>query len=250
MGASPTDWLVREPTVPFPELRARFRADPRGLLNRLPGVVVVDKPGGALTSHDIVARARRALREKRIGHAGTLDPMASGVLLLLLGNATRLFDEARAWTKSYRAAFRLGGRTDTQDRTGTPLPAEIWTPATREPAGAAELADALAAFRGEILQTPPMHSAIKKDGKPLYAYARAGETVRRDARPTRVDALSVESFDGREGVLTMTVAGGFYVRALVDDLGLALGRGAVMTELRRTAVGPFVLADAAPPFFS
>lgn len=236
----------RDTPPPFPELLARFRDGPRALLGRIPGFVVIDKPGGTLTSHDVVARARRAFGERRVGHAGTLDPMASGVLLLLLGSATRLFDECQRWPKSYRARFRLGRRTDTQDRTGAPLDAAIWTPSRLPPLQADEVEAALAAFRGDISQTPPMYSALKKNGKPLHAYARQGVEVERKPRPARVERLELEDFDGESGTLSMTVGSGFYVRTLIDDLGTALGTGAYMDELERTAVGPFTRADAWP----
>lgn len=234
---------VADPAVPFPALLARFRADPRALLNRNPGVVVIDKPGGRATSHDVVARARRVWREKRVGHGGTLDPMASGVLLLLVGSATRLFDECRALPKVYRASFKLGERTDTQDATGAAVDAPK---ATRPPLDRAVVEAALAPFRGDIFQTPPMYSACKVDGQTLHALARKGRVVEREPRPARVDALALEAFDGTDGELTMTVGSGFYVRTLIDDLGLALGCGAVMTALTRTAIGPFTRADAAP----
>lgn len=242
----------QDPEVPFPELRARFRADPRALLGRCPGIQVIDKPGGTLTSHDLVAQARRAWRIRRIGHAGTLDPLASGVLLLLAGSATRLFDDCRAWNKAYRATFRLGTRTDSLDRSGVPLDPSAWTPRVPWAPGAFSmrtLEGALDAFRGDILQTPPMFSACKKNGHALHELARRGQTVERTPRPARVDRLVLDAFDPAtgEGGLSMDVGSGFYVRALIDDWGVALGCGAVMTELRRTAVGPFTLADAVRP---
>ncbi len=230
-------------TPPFPETLAAFRADPLSLLWKNPGVWLLDKPSGPSSSLCVV-RARKALGEKRIGHAGTLDPLASGLLLLLVGNATRLFDHMQAFTKSYTAGFRLGARTDTRDSTGTPVPGFV--PARPPPVPRGELEARLAPFRGDIAQCPPMHSALKKDGQPLYKLARKGVEVDREARNVRVFRLELLDFDGVDGVLSMEVSKGFYVRTLVDDIGAALGTGAVMTSLVRTAIGPFLLSDARP----
>ena len=222
-----------------PELLSAFRTDPFALLGKIPGVWPVWKPPGP-TSHDLVLRARRALGEKRVGHAGTLDPMAEGVLALLAGGASRLFDEFQAFPKRYRARLRWGLRTDTQDAAGRPL--ADWRPA-RDPAGltAAEVEAALGAFRGDILQTPPMYSALKRGGRPLHRLARAGLTVERAARPARAHEIALTVFDAAAGEaeFLMAVASGFYVRTFIDDLGLALGVGATMTALTREAVGPF-----------
>lgn len=226
---------------PFPEVLAEYRRDPRSLLWKVPGIWLLDKPSGP-SSNLMVVRARKALGTKRIGHAGTLDPLASGLLVLLAGNATRLFDHLQECPKTYVADFRLGERTDSQDTTGTPL--TDWAPLRPPPVERAELDAALERFRGEIAQIPPMHSALKKDGQPLYKLARKGESVERAARPATVYGLEVRDFAGAAGGLAMTVSKGFYVRTLIDDLGLALGCGAVMTGLRRTAIGPFSLAEA------
>ncbi|MCC8190213.1 MAG: tRNA pseudouridine(55) synthase TruB [Planctomycetes bacterium] len=225
---------------PFPDTLAAFKRDPLALCWRIPGLWPVAKPSGP-SSNLMVVRARRALGLKRIGHAGTLDPLASGLLLLLAGNATRLFDHLQEFPKRYRAGFRCGQRTDSQDITGQAL--ADWQP-SQPPPDAAAFRPALEAFRGDILQTPPMFSALKRDGTPLYRLARAGATVDRPARPARVDALELTAYDGEAGELTMTVSSGFYVRTLIDDLGLALGCGAVMTSLVRTGIGPFRLEDA------
>ena len=230
--------------IPFPEVLADFRQDPRSLLWRIPGVWPVNKPSGP-SSNLVVVRARKALGLKRIGHAGTLDPMASGLLLLLAGNATRLFDHTQEFLKSYRAGFLLGERTDSQDATGLPLP--DWIPSHHPPLPRSGVETALAAFRGEILQIPPMYSALKKDGQPLYKMARRGETIERQARPVTIAELRLTDFDGGAGILEMTVSKGCYVRTLIDDLGKDLGCGAVMTSLERTAIGPFTLAEAVAP---
>ncbi|MCL1999931.1 MAG: tRNA pseudouridine(55) synthase TruB [Planctomycetes bacterium] len=232
--------LLQEPETPLSDLRDRFAAHPRSLLNRCPGVIVVDKPAGEATSHDIVRLYRKKTGVRQMGHAGTLDPMASGALLLLLGKATRLFGDCQAWSKTYRAGFRLGFRTDTQDITGTPLPP--FDPSLQVSAN--EVERVLTAFRGDIWQTPPMFSAIKINGRPLHELARAGQVVRREPRPARVERLALCDFDKMEGALEMTVGSGFYVRTLIDDMGQALGCGAVMTALRRMSVGPFGLGDA------
>lgn len=226
---------------PFPEVLAAFQDDPLRLRWRVPGVWPLAKPSGP-SSNLMVVRARKALGLKRVGHAGTLDPLASGLLLLLAGNATRLFDHMQEFAKTYRAGFRLGERTDSRDVTGQPLPG--FAPNPPPPVPEAVVRAALDGFRGETMQTPPMHSALKKDGQPLYKLARRGIEVERAARPVTVRSLELERFDGVEGVLEMTVSKGFYVRTLIDDIGLAIGCGAVMTALERTAIGPFRL-DAA-----
>lgn len=227
--------------TPFPETLAAFRRDPPGLLWKIPGIWLLDKPSGP-SSNLMVVRARKALGEKRIGHAGTLDPLADGLLVLLAGNATRLFDSFQDMGKRYLAGFRLGERTDSQDITGNALPGFAPENPPPFPRGAVEAA--LDSFRGDIMQTPPMHSALKKDGQPLYKLARKGESVDRAPRAVSVYHLELGAFDGVCGVLNMTVSKGFYVRTLIDDLGVRLGCGAVMTSLRRTCIGPFSVDDA------
>lgn len=227
--------------VPFPDILAAFRADPSSLLWKNPGIWPVHKPSGPSSNHWVI-RARRALREKRVGHAGTLDPLASGLLILLAGNATRLFDQMQDFTKTYTAGFRLGLKTDSQDITGNPVADFI--PRTGLPVARGTVETALARFRGEIMQLPPMHSALKKDGQPLYKLARQGVEVARAPRPMTVSRLELVDFDGVNGTLSMDVSKGFYVRTLIDDLGEALAAGAAMTALVRTAVGPFRLSDA------
>lgn len=229
-------------SVPFPELLAAFRDDPLSLIGKVPGIWLFDKPPGP-SSNLVVVRSRKIVGTKKIGHAGTLDPMAEGLLVLLAGNATRLFDAIQEFPKTYRAGFVLGQKTDSQDATGTPLPG--WAPSRPPPLARAEVEEALAAFRGEVVQVPPMHSALKKDGQPLYKLARRGVEVERAGRPGTVYALELAEFDGARGTLDLTVSKGFYVRTLINDLGDRLGAGGVMTSLVRTAVGPFRLEDAA-----
>ncbi len=239
--ASASPPATAEVAVPFPDVLATFREDPLSLLGRIPGVWLVDKPSGP-SSNLAVVRARKRLGLKRIGHAGTLDPLASGLLLLLAGNATRLFDHMQEFTKTYTAGFRLGVRTDSQDITGEALP--DFSPTCPPPLDRDDVLAALDAFRGTIKQVPPMHSALKKDGQPLYKLARKGIVVPREAREVTVHSLKLGEFDGTEGVVRMEVSKGFYVRTLIDDLGVSLGTGAVMTALRREAIGPFRLDES------
>lgn len=203
------------------------------------GVLVVDKPEGP-TSHDIVSLARRRLGERRIGHCGTLDPMATGVLVLAVGPATRLVQYLVADEKQYDATLRFGQTTDSYDRTGT-LTSETDVRPTREAVEAA-----LAPFRGAIQQVPPPFSAKKLEGRRAYALARDGADLggRLAAADVVVHDLSLTAFDGDTASLRMTVSSGFYVRSLVHGLGQAVGTGAVMTALRRTASGRFNLAQA------
>ena len=228
----------------FPRILADFRRDPLSLIGKIPGLWLVNKPPGPSSSR-IVLQARRALGIKRIGHAGTLDPMAGGLLILMAGDATRLFDSLQELPKTYRAGFRLGVKTDSQDSTGVPLPE--WRPSRLPPIPVEELERALARFRGCISQVPPMHSALKKNGQPLYKLARRGESVEREGRPRRVYRLEVEEFDGAVGMLSMDVSKGLYVRTLINDVGDVLGCGGVMTSLVRLRIGPFRLEDAADP---
>lgn len=230
-----------ESARPFPEILEEFRRDPLSLVRKVPGIFPVDKPAG-VSSHGAVAKARRILGIKRIGHAGTLDPLATGLLLLLVGNASRLFNHLQDFPKRYVAGFRLGSRTDSQDITGTEL--ADWRPAREDAPAPREASAALADFVGEIMQVPPMHSALKRGGVPLYRLARKGVTVERAARPVRLYEAALTDFSGNEGVIALTVSSGFYVRTLIDDWGVVLGTGAVMTSLRRTAIGPFTLDDA------
>ncbi len=202
------------------------------------GLLVVDKPAG-WTSHDVVGRGRRLARTKKVGHAGTLDPMATGVLLLGIGRATRLLGHLALTDKAYDASLLLGVSTLTDDAEGE-------VTATADPAGITDeqVARALADLTGAIEQVPSAVSAIKVDGVRSYTRVRAGETVDLPARPVVVSALHV--LDRRGAVLDLrcTVSSGTYVRALARDLGAALGVGAHLTALRRTRVGPFGLSDA------
>lgn len=229
-------------TIPLSELRARFQQNPLSLINQVPGYFLVNKASG-ITSHDVVDVARRRLRMRRVGHGGTLDPLATGLLVVLAGNATRLFDQLQTMPKTYEAGVRLGERTDTHDIAGTAI---AGAGKSALPVAAADVEHALARFRGEILQTPPMFSALKRGGKKLYQLARQGRTVPRDPRPVTVYGLTLLESDGIRLRLRVKVSSGFYVRVLVDDLGQCLGTGAVMTDLHRTAIGPFSVNEAVP----
>ena len=205
------------------------------------GVIVIDKPQG-FTSFDVVAVMRRACGQKKIGHTGTLDPMATGVLPLLLGCATRaepLLDDSG---KEYEASFRLGFSTDTEDTTGR-VTAQSGVRVTRE-----EILNRIPEFTGEILQTPPMYSAVHKDGKRLYELARQGVEVEREKRPVTITRLELLAFDEerQEGRLAVACSKGTYIRTLCADLALSCGSLGVMSALRRTRAAGFGLDDAVP----
>ncbi|HQZ40743.1 MAG TPA: tRNA pseudouridine(55) synthase TruB [Vicinamibacterales bacterium] len=202
------------------------------------GVLVLDKPPGP-TSHDMVAVARRALGERRIGHCGTLDPMATGVLVLAVGQATRLARFLSADDKHYEAAIRFGRVTATFDGTG-PVVAESAARPTRE-----TVAAALSGYRGSFLQTPPAYSAKKVAGERAYdVVRRAGAALELEPVLVTVRELELTAFDGDVAHLSMRVSAGFYVRSLAHDLGQALGMGAVLEGLRRTQSGTFGLEEA------
>jgi len=205
------------------------------------GVLVVDKPAG-MTSHDVVDRVRRLAGTRRVGHTGTLDPAATGVLVCCLGRATRLAAPLQAGTKLYAAVVHLGVTTDTDDLEG-----EV---RTRTPAGHLEestVCGALGAFRGELLQVPPMVSAIRVGGERLHEIARRGEVVERAPRRVRIDDLVLDRFvpgGTAEVSLLVGCSAGTYVRSLARDLGAALGVGGALASLRRLANGPFLADDA------
>ena len=205
------------------------------------GVFVLDKPAG-MTSFGAVAAARRLFGEKRIGHTGTLDPMATGVLPLLLGRAARAAALLPETEKEYDAAFALGAATDTEDSTGRV------TERTDARVSEQALRAALPAFCGDILQIPPMYSAVHRDGRRLYELAREGLVVEREPRPVRVDRLELTSFDAESqtGTLSIRCSKGTYVRTLICDLARACGTLGMMTSLRRTAACGFSLEDAVP----
>jgi tRNA pseudouridine55 synthase len=215
--------------------------------NDLHGILVVDKEGydpavpdaRLWTSHDVVARVRRLSQQRRIGHTGTLDPLASGVLILCLGQATRLVEYYQRHDKHYRALVALGMATDTYDAVGTPV-AEATVPELHDH----EIEAALARFRGDINQTPPAYSALKQEGEALYAKARRGEEVNVAPRPVTIHALELVARSATTLTLDVACSAGTYIRTLAHDLGAALGTVAHLAALRRTAAGGFTLADA------
>lgn len=204
------------------------------------GVLVVDKPKG-ITSFDVVRDVRRALKVKKVGHTGTLDPMATGVLPICIGDGTKIAQFITEATKAYDATVKLGATTDTLDAEGKVLETRPVPTITRE-----LLESAFEKFRGTISQVPPMYSAIKIGGKRLYELARAGEEVERQPREVTVFELTLRDFSADEFKLSVRCSKGFYVRTLAADLGEALGCGAHLSALRRTQSGPFVLAQSIP----
>lgn len=203
------------------------------------GIVIVDKPRD-WTSQDVTARLRRVFNTRRIGHGGTLDPMATGVLPVFVGRATRAVEFFEHAEKVYETRLRLGIDTDTEDITGTVL-AEKPVQVTD-----AQVEAALAAFRGEISQIPPMYSAIKIGGQKLYDLARKGQTVERPARTVVIHELTLLAREGDTLRLRVHCSKGTYIRTLCRDIGESLGCGGCMAELRRVSAGRFTLADAVP----
>ncbi|HET8602932.1 MAG TPA: tRNA pseudouridine(55) synthase TruB [Marmoricola sp.] len=202
------------------------------------GLVVVDKPAG-MTSHDVVARVRRLLGTRKVGHAGTLDPMATGVLVLGVGRATRLLGHLLLTDKAYDATIRLGSTTTTDDAEGEVV-------STRPTTGLieADVRATLAGMVGEVDQVPATVSAVKVAGRRAYDLARAGEQVTLPPRRVRIDAIDVHRVDLPDVEVSVRCSSGTYVRAIARDLGEALGVGGHLTSLRRTTVGPFTLAAA------
>lgn len=205
------------------------------------GVLNIYKPHGP-TSHDVVNRVRRIFSQRKVGHAGTLDPIATGVLVVCLGKATRIVEHVVGAPKEYRAWMLLGQSTDTQDSTGQVESERDASQVTRE-----QVEAAAAQFVGNIAQVPPMVSALKHKGKPLYKLAREGKTVEREARPITI--YSIEMLDFQLGPLAraqinVKCSSGTYIRTLCADIGEVLGCGAHMTELERTRVGQFSLEDS------
>jgi tRNA pseudouridine55 synthase len=206
------------------------------------GLVVVDKPGG-MTSHDVVARVRRACGTRKVGHAGTLDPMATGVLVIGVNRATRLLGHLTLTEKAYAATVRLGAATTTDDAEG-----DVVEQVSADGVSETAVVEALEQFRGEVLQVPSSVSAIKVDGVRAYTRARSGEDVVLDARPVTIHELGADGFRRVGSFLDVDLrvrcSSGTYVRAIARDLGAALGVGGHLTALRRTVVGPFTLDEA------
>ena len=202
------------------------------------GIIVVNKPSG-ITSHDVVSRVRRRLNMRRVGHAGTLDPLATGVLVMLIGKSTKLFDKFVAFDKAYAATLKLGTQTTSADITG-----EVIMQKSFEHIDEQKMRDVLAQFVGEIEQMPPMVSAVKFKGERLYKLARKGMVVDRPVRKIRIDVLRLIRFESPEARFYLECSKGTYVRTLAEDIGERLGCGACITQIERTKVGPFELKDA------
>jgi tRNA pseudouridine55 synthase len=202
------------------------------------GVLVVQKEVG-WTSHDVVAKIRHLLGGTKVGHAGTLDPAASGVLPVLIGKGTRIAQYLVEWDKEYRAVLRLGETTDTQDAVGTVLNRQVTDQVT--PAAIHKVIDQ---FRGAIEQVPPMYSAVKVAGVPLYKSARAGKTIAREARTVVIHNLQVLAIDGCDVTIHVMCSKGTYIRTLCADIGAALGVGGHLRSLERSRVGPLALDRA------
>lgn len=203
----------------------------------LNGIMLIDKPCD-WTSHDVVGKLRGILHERRIGHSGTLDPMATGLLVVFVGRATKAVEFAEADSKEYIAGLRLGISTDTQDITGNTLKSSNSLPSK------AELEQALSAFKGEISQIPPMYSAIKVGGRKLYELARRGESVERKPRKVTIDKLDIIGENEGNYVLDVVCSKGTYIRTLCNDIGDTLGCGGCMSSLRRVKAGAFSIEKA------
>lgn len=202
------------------------------------GIAVVNKPIG-ITSHDVVSKMRRRFETRRVGHAGTLDPLATGVLVLAIGPATRFLQYLPLEPKEYVTTIKFGESTNTYDAEGEvtqtrAVPADLET----------KLLEVLGDYVGDIQQLPPMYSAVKKDGKPLYAYARKGEEIERELRSIFVDELELVSVEGDLAKVRLICSGGTYVRTLAHDIGEQIGCGGHVVQLERTRVGKFDLSLA------
>ncbi|QGZ61714.1 tRNA pseudouridine(55) synthase TruB [Paraburkholderia acidisoli] len=216
---------------------AKDAARPKVPRRLLDGVLLLDKPLG-LSSNDALIRAKRLYRVKKAGHTGTLDPLATGLLPLCFGEATKFSQDLLEADKTYEATMRLGIRTTTGDAEGEAV--ETRAVACDE----AAVREAMARFLGDIVQVPPMYSALKRDGKPLYEYARAGQTVEREGREVKILALDLLACALPDVTFRVTCSKGTYVRTLAEDIGETLGCGAHLVMLRRTGVGALTLEHA------
>ncbi len=208
------------------------------------GILIIDKPAG-ITSHDVVARVRRLLKTKRVGHTGTLDPFATGVMVILVGRATRLAQFLDKDEKEYEALIGFGYETDTGDRTGTPRSdPQMLESEVNDKVGSIEWPRVLASFKGESEQTPPMYSAKKIEGKKLYEHARRGETVERKPVIINISDIELLGTGSNEIKIRVACSAGTYIRTLAEDIGQAAGIGAHLAELRRIRAGKFEIAQA------
>jgi len=208
--------------------------------NRLEGLLFVDKPAG-YTSHDVVARVRRIYHIKKVGHAGTLDPMATGLLIILVGRATKASNYLMSQPKTYEGSFRLGQVTDSQDADGEVVEEHEVPPVSEE-----EMKELFVTFLGDQYQTPPMFSAKKIKGVPLYKLARKGQEVEREPRFVHIKSFDLLGMDLPEVNFRIDVSKGTYVRTVAHDLGQKLGCGAFLTSLRRTAINDISIDRAVP----
>jgi len=204
----------------------------------LNGILVINKPSG-ITSHDVVDRIRRKFHMKRVGHAGTLDPLATGVLVLLVGKSTKLFDKFVGFDKAYRSTFILGTTTDSADIQGKVLKQLSYESVTQE-----QVEKVFERFVGDIKQIPPMVSAVRHKGRKLYELARKGIQVERQPRDIRIDCVTIKKFNSPDVEFYLECSKGTYVRQLADDVGKELGCGACISQIERTQVGPFCLEEA------
>ena len=193
-------------------------------------VILLNKPAG-MTSFDAVAKCRKIFHERKIGHTGTLDPEASGLMIILLGKYTKLLPYCVKNHKAYQATLKFGEMTDTEDVWGTVVETKTPTIHTEE-----EIAKAVQSLTGDILQVPPMYSALKKDGKKLYEYARQGIEIEREARPVHISSLKVEKIDELNYRMNAVVSSGTYIRTLIADFGKQLDELAIMASLVRTKI--------------
>lgn len=202
------------------------------------GIIIINKPKG-VTSHDVVNMIRRRFKMRRVGHAGTLDPLATGVLVLLLGRSTKLFDKFSAFDKSYKATLTLGLKTTTADINGKVIQESDYSQITRE-----QIEKMIKGFIGEIKQVPPMVSALKVNGQRLYQLARKGIEVKRVARDIRIDSLQLDNFAPPLVDFSLDCSKGTYVRKLGEDIGDLLGCGGCISKIERTKVGPFDISES------
>lgn len=207
-------------------------------MTALDGYFIVDKPGG-ITSHDVVQVVRRKINMRRVGHAGTLDPLATGVLIVLIGPSTKLFDKFSIFDKEYEATLLLGTVTDSADIQGKILKESPFDHITKE-----QIEDVFKQFVGHIEQIPPMVSAVKVNGKRLYKLARKGIEVKREPRQIHISSIQLLEFNPPYAKFHLACSKGTYVRKLAEDAGGILGCGACISQIRRTRVGRFVITDS------
>jgi tRNA pseudouridine55 synthase len=207
-------------------------------VNILDGIIIINKPIG-ITSFDVIRKLRKILKERKIGHTGTLDPLAEGVMIVCIGKSTKLAQDIEAYTKEYIAGFSLGYETDSQDTEG-----KIIKESDNFNVNLETLKETIASFIGKIKQTPPMFSAIKQDGKKLYHLARNGITIDREARDIEIKYIDILSFNGLTGFIKTKVSKGTYIRTLINDIGKKLGTFATMTSLKRTQVGDISIENS------